>query len=306
MRRYPTFLALLILVPGAILLYEQWRVKPARNDISVEELDRDHNSSPTVTVEPRLEQQDDPVDPDSSQSLPLQTLPQETQPSALREPEAAETSITRSEPKTPSIRSSLDESLSSGALRESPEKYDSIFPSSSDTPKGTTDFGILPSVSNGRETHLKNAICSRIPLADISIKTKLKSTFFNSMSGAVLEGDLKLTDARKFKMSIRFAGGKQRISKAETILITDSSNAVVEHRDSSHAGQHSAWRLNLCSKGIVYLQDRCPWNSEFHQELKDFHWDPEANLLVGLVYCRKSQDLDWTFLGTFELGPISE
>lgn len=299
-------MALLILVPGAILLYEQWRVKPARTDISVEEMGRDHSTSPTVTVEPELEQRDGPVDPVSSQSLPLQSQPQETQPSPLDEAEAAKTPLPRSEPKTPSNSSSLDESLSSGAIRESPEKYDSIFPFSSDTPKGTADFGILPSVSNDRETHLKNAICSRIPLADIPIKTKLKSQFFNSMSGAILEGDLKLTDTQKFKMSIRFAGGKQRLSKAETILITDSSNAVVEHRDSSHAGQHSAWRLNLCSKGIVYLQDRCPWSSEFHQELKDFHWDAEANLLVGLVYCRKSQDLDWTFLGTFELGPIAE
>ncbi len=200
----------------------------------------------------------------------------------------------------------MDEPLSNGALREGPEKYDSIFPSSSDTPESTTDFGILPAVSIDRETTLKSSICSRIPLADIPIKKKLKSTFFNAISGAILEGDLKLTDGRKFKMSVRFSGGKQRLSKAETILITDSSDAVVEHRDSSHAGQHSAWRFNLCSKGIVYLQDRCPWSSEFDQELKDFHWDPEANLLFGIVYCRKRQDIDWAFLGTFELRPIPE
>lgn len=66
----------------------------------------------------------------------------------------------------------------------------------------------------------------------------------------------------------------------------------------------SPWLYNSCNKSIATIHNNCSLDSSYDMELKEIFYLTDFDLMLGNIYCKKSNDQNWHRIATMEFIQI--
>jgi hypothetical protein len=190
-----------------------------------------------------------------------------------------------------------------------------LHPATPPTDPMTQDYGVVPQLGEDDRSFLSERVVDVPVTWTMGGRERERSRFFSLARGRAFEGRVVLTAqpgirARNLRAHLHFNGQNDALDRE--YLLVDSGEAIFENRDFRYVDAHPAWRFGARSRGIVLLNDHCPWQEPrprdafgdpYDLELKELFLVESPRKLLANLYCRRRKDHAWARVGTMLLSP---
>ncbi|MEZ4846649.1 MAG: hypothetical protein R2877_06860 [Bdellovibrionota bacterium] len=163
-------------------------------------------------------------------------------------------------------------------------------------------------VDDAQEFLRKQGQCVTPTFAAITDESKSRSRFFEFVKENSFKGVTTVTvtpsnsGEKKLDTLIEFNSPKHE--GYDYLEVQDAKKNFLEKRIIKADESDDAWRYSSCAPSVVLVSDKCPWNSNYVYEFKNFYLSTDSKKLIGDVYCKKPSDKQWTNIGSFDLKQI--
>ncbi|HYX32271.1 MAG TPA: hypothetical protein VE954_04105, partial [Oligoflexus sp.] len=167
------------------------------------------------------------------------------------------------------------------------------------TPSADSKDAVGRTEDSGRAELLLDKLGSANPaLFPLDMKV-LQQNFISALASRTFSGQVHSLQKSETELTFSIIDHE---STLET-RVRDAKGATYESRMLPTQRPSLVWRHPSDGQAIVALQNRCPWNRSYTQEMKQFLYLSNSDQVGVRFFCKNPADSEWVELGSSILSP---